>query len=232
MAMNVFEGARRITKLLAALWVVGWVIAAFYVSPSVDVTYKIANPGAVPVRITEEECPPGSATKYISDKVTRSGTKTLVFLCFPSFRVADGSRSSAEIAMSTFKVTAPDGSTIHVNAPVGATEQQAIEFAATTWKPQSSPLEELPDALISKEEELEFRLRLAEERFILPQSDEKWIDRQWWFFFMKEIGWGALGAVGGLLFLLAFTWTAGWIARGFMGIPRGQDHRVKNGEMK
>lgn len=39
--------------------------------------------------------------------------------------------------MPTFKVKAPDGSIITVNAPEGATEQQAIEFAASTWKPSS-----------------------------------------------------------------------------------------------
>lgn len=39
--------------------------------------------------------------------------------------------------MPTFKVTAPDGSIIPVNAPEGATEQQAIAFAAETWKPEA-----------------------------------------------------------------------------------------------
>ncbi len=29
MTINVFEGARRITKLAAALWVVGWIVGAF-----------------------------------------------------------------------------------------------------------------------------------------------------------------------------------------------------------
>lgn len=37
--------------------------------------------------------------------------------------------------MPIFKVKAPDGSIIPVNAPEGATESQAIEFAASTWKP-------------------------------------------------------------------------------------------------
>jgi len=32
-------------------------------------------------------------------------------------------------------------------------------------------------------------------------------------------------AFGGLLFILAFTWAIGWIVRGFMGIPRGQDQK-------
>ena len=37
--------------------------------------------------------------------------------------------------MPLYNVKAPDGSIIPVNAPEGATEQQAIEFAAATWKP-------------------------------------------------------------------------------------------------
>lgn len=40
---------------------------------------------------------------------------------------------------ATFKVKAPDGSIIKVNAPPGATEEQAIEFAAATWKPTRMP---------------------------------------------------------------------------------------------
>jgi len=30
---------------------------------------------------------------------------------------------------------------------------------------------------------------------------------------------------GGILFILVFTWVIGWIMRGFMGIPRGQDQK-------
>jgi hypothetical protein len=30
---------------------------------------------------------------------------------------------------------------------------------------------------------------------------------------------------GGLVFIWAFTWIVGWITRGFMGIPRGQDSK-------
>ena len=37
--------------------------------------------------------------------------------------------------MPRFNVTAPDGTIIPVDAPDGATEQQAIAFAASTWKP-------------------------------------------------------------------------------------------------
>ena len=39
--------------------------------------------------------------------------------------------------MARFNVTAPDGSIIPVDAPAGATEQDAIAFAASTWKPSA-----------------------------------------------------------------------------------------------
>ena len=40
--------------------------------------------------------------------------------------------------MARFNVTAPDGSIIPVDAPAGATEQDAIAFAASTWKPAAA----------------------------------------------------------------------------------------------
>lgn len=41
--------------------------------------------------------------------------------------------------MPRFNVNAPDGSVIPVDAPDGATEQDAIAFAASTWKPKAAP---------------------------------------------------------------------------------------------
>lgn len=49
--------------------------------------------------------------------------------------------------MPRYNVTAPDGSTIPVDAPDGATEEQAIEFAASTWKPQNAPAGSMVDQI-------------------------------------------------------------------------------------
>ncbi len=45
--------------------------------------------------------------------------------------------------MPRFNVTAPDGSTIPVDAPPGATEQDAIAFAASVYKP-AAPTDGVP----------------------------------------------------------------------------------------
>lgn len=50
--------------------------------------------------------------------------------------------------MPRFNVNAPDGSVIPVDAPEGATEQDAIAFAASVWKPKSAP--SAPTDLVSQ----------------------------------------------------------------------------------
>ena len=56
--------------------------------------------------------------------------------------------------MPRFNVTAPDGTIIPVDAPDGATEQQAIAFAASTWKPAARPAEQAPASAATPERTL------------------------------------------------------------------------------
>lgn len=49
--------------------------------------------------------------------------------------------------MPRFNVNAPDGSIIPVDAPAGATEQDAIAFAASIWKPTAAPVKTGVDAI-------------------------------------------------------------------------------------
>lgn len=65
--------------------------------------------------------------------------------------------------------------------------------------------------------------------FVLDQAGETWIDGQWWPKRWKQVLYGALWLFGGLAFLWGLTWTIGWIMRGFLGIPRGQDRRPPEG---
>ena len=91
MATNVFEGARRISKIVAAIWIIGWIVGAYYtyesVKTTVNVTYKITGFKEAPIRIMEE-CPPDSIMNYVDIK-TKSGTKVLVKLCREKPRISE-----------------------------------------------------------------------------------------------------------------------------------------------
>ena len=42
---------------------------------------------------------------------------------------------------------------------------------------------------------------------------------------MREWPDGVGIAVLGLVFIFGFSWATGWIVRGFLGVPSGQDHK-------
>ena len=90
MTINIFEGSRRIAILVALVWMLGWIIAAFNVSPSITIAYKISGPGVAPIRMTEE-CPSDSATEFMN-KATKSGTNARIKLCFLARTADNGNR--------------------------------------------------------------------------------------------------------------------------------------------
>jgi hypothetical protein len=62
-------------------------------------------------------------------------------------------------------------------------------------------------------------------QFVVPAADYAKLDqlgRAAWWSSIKE---GALWMIGGLVFLYLLTVTLGWVVRGFMGIPKGQDSK-------
>lgn len=67
--------------------------------------------------------------------------------------------------------------------------------------------------------------RELEARFTLPAQDNDWIEKEisarYWKNWMEGLGYLAIG----LAVFAGFVSAVGWIARGFMGIPRGMDRR-------
>lgn len=92
MAVNAFEGARRISLVIGALWVLGWGSFALFAEPSYWVNYRILWPGAEPVLMTVTECEDEEGRESILDYKTATGSKFNVGLCFVAIKSRDGQK--------------------------------------------------------------------------------------------------------------------------------------------
>lgn len=186
MALNVFEGARRISMLVGAVWIVGWVIAAFaWSGSSVPMAYVKDGPNW-PFRASDESCSPPNA-RHWSYKTASDGTQVSLTLCFIAQQFDNGEY------LIPYKQE-PTTNRLWGN---GRHSPEVLKY-----------------------------MESASDGFTIPQSDLPALQAESRLLRMKNIGEGALGAIAGLVFLYALTWTIGWVVRGFLGIPRGQDHRI------
>jgi len=149
MAINVFEGARRIAKIVAVIWVIGWSVAAG------GDGYTLYNNYDNCIRVM----PIRAELKRLFKDAGRWG--------------GDEGKYSAFKRVSEF------------NKKFGG---QCREI----WR---------------------------------ERKGEGEGEGKWWTQFLKDLGQKVFWTISGLLFLWAFTWAIGWIVRGFMGIPRGQDKK-------
>lgn len=65
-------------------------------------------------------------------------------------------------------------------------------------------------------------------QFLIPKVDSDWVDGQRWTARAKQLWEGARWLFGGWFFILFFSGVTGWIVRGFLGIPMGQDEKPVN----
>ena len=81
--MNIFEGSRRITKMLAGLWIFGFTIAAFNVDDTASVTYIVPTFNAAPVFSPDRVCSDDGYLDYsVPNAKTPEGTEANITLCF------------------------------------------------------------------------------------------------------------------------------------------------------
>jgi hypothetical protein len=73
--------------------------------------------------------------------------------------------------------------------------------------------------------------RRLEARFKLSPSDDEEVTKQISRAYRESLISGLGYLAVGLALFAAFVWTTGWIVRGFLGIPRGQDHRPEQPEV-
>jgi hypothetical protein len=74
-------------------------------------------------------------------------------------------------------------------------------------------------------EEVSSYANRLEGAFRLDEADEVFIDEEYWRRYRDELLQGLLGLAIALVFFAVVVWLMGWIVRGFLGIPRGQDRR-------
>lgn len=63
--------------------------------------------------------------------------------------------------------------------------------------------------------------------FVLPPDAHDEYRKVWWKKKFENAWGGVKIAVVGYLSILIFSFSVGWVVRGFLGIPRGQDYRIK-----
>ena len=133
------------------------------------------------------------------------GTRRIVILItivsvayFLVYSITNGSDPLRIMLM--FTVTGPDGRTFEVTTPEGATSNYAIAYANTTYYSGAS-----------------------NEKAFIAKITEK--NEQWWTEKWENIWKEALGLIQGLTVLWVLSWFIGWIVRGFLGIPMGQDRK-------
>lgn len=184
MAINIFEGARRIALLIAGAATLGTVIGLFTYEPYTPIAYSIAYPTGPFVRM-EDTCPSDASMHYFTAK-TSTGKKVSVNLCISAMSFGkNGER------LIPYKV-----------------DEQGMIWGAASYSSEVSAYE-----------------RRLEERFKIPLGDEEQIAKEISRRYRENVMEGFGYLVAGLAIFGGVVWAIGWIARGFLGIPRGMDKR-------
>jgi hypothetical protein len=91
MRLNVFEGARRITRFLQVVWVIGCILVFFVSKPSLFLTYETAGPALPFVNANKSSCSRPDASKSLLSYDLEEGKTLWIDLCFKAKRYPNGS---------------------------------------------------------------------------------------------------------------------------------------------
>ena len=231
MGINVFEGARRITKLAAILCVVGISISQFQsiYDPYVDTYFQVDSPDSAPFRMDgkENNCDPDDATEYLSSLHTRKGTKINATLCFKTRVFGDG-RKLIPIWVEHFTEINQLSEWMKINKDQkGTLKYEAVEKSYQEKINQNNKNKAwaVGVGFDKYSTEVTSYTNKVTDSFNLSKADEEWADNEVWAARWDKIKDYVLYIVGGLAFIWMFSWIVGWIVRGFFGIPSGHDFK-------
>lgn len=224
MAINVFEGARRIALAIGVMWALGCLAYAVFSEPYISLTYAVQRYGAAPV--AADECELRNATKHITlDAPT--GEQVPVKLCFIADRADNGNYLIPY--REVVSASNPEAARVYAARKEALRRGAQADAARLTEVLLKMPVDRSEPRTVWMADEYNndvraymddvaagFRLRPSDvERLQQVKRQKRW--EQW-----KQ----ALQVLfGGVLVGWVLTAGIGWIARGFMGIPRGQDRR-------
>lgn len=242
MKINIFEGARRVIKLISVILLGVGLFYAFTDKTYIPAYFRIDSYEGIPIRmIGQSICDDGYSQRDYSDaKYTDKGTEVSVTLCF-----SHASTIKPKIGRLSFKEwkaredagTLPQPST---EATTSADEQERknedeviSRFNAWKAKQNKTPVpaqeNQSQDEVLRKFNEWKAQkdaiMKKAIDNFKFSKDDEEWADGvarsgRW-----KSIGTNMPASFMGIASLWIFSWCIGWITRGFMSIPSGQDFK-------
>ncbi len=225
--MNIFEGARRIAKLTAALIVVAFV-ANFFTKyyPSVSVSYLIA--GATKPLVRVEQCEAGKASRF-KEITSKSGDTVNVILCFNfQYRELDPVRKYSTADYMAWDNNGNEKSPIEIAEHVlnsqdyiDANEATKMEIKAIVLEKYKVNLDDL--GILYAASPSTYATIAFDALSQIPTADEGYITRLIWLQKAQSAGVGLLQMLASLAGFWLFIWTVGWIVRGFKGIPQGKD---------
>lgn len=224
MTINIFEGARRVALALGGLWVLGCLVYAVFSKPYVSLTYAIPTYGATPTPV--ETCGVHDASKYTSAS-TSGGERVSITLCFVADRAENGSylipfrqivSSSNPEAAKVYAARkealrqgahteASQLATYLFNMPINPSEPVTLWMASEYDSDVRAYMDETAASFKLLPHDLARLQQLKGQK-----RREQWEQALQVLFGGLAVGW-------------ALTAGVGWIVRGFMGIPRGQDRR-------
>ena len=241
MQINIFEGARRITKLIALIWVIGWGYYLIDYEPHYQPYFQIDFPTSVP-KIIDGACERDSASGG-SNIITSKGKHVFAIICFNSYYSID------EKKLVPYKKVIPTASlenTITKLENIKSTLRKAHEAGnLDDARHLSNAYLELRNSEIIEKESLiyiasnklffvgnieaspevtKYKEELSS-NFKISLVDDVFIDEKLSNLYLKELKQTIVTVLMGLATIFILTWCIGWIVRGFAGIPSGHDKK-------
>ena len=235
--MNIFEGARRIAKVIAVMIVVvfGYAIFTEQADP-VPLSYLSSGPEKTVARIDECSVVDSSLPLRLT---SRGGVMLTVQICTstPNATVEEYAvwiiKNADKKGTADFEAVAAEYEAVrgdYRHAPLASSESGSFqESTLSKYLDEERRGISTPEKAAVLNEALNRALRSAKERveitrkFSIPEADEGYITRSAWLQVARNTGALLLQMLASLAGFWAFTWTCGWIVRGFMGIPHGLD---------